>query len=186
MLEYRVYSYVCVVLQFPCSSGDVNLGCFNILAIVNSPENSMKYTYISDMLYSSSSYTLPGVEMLGHMSILVFTFMDMLYILLCLFFFTCICSRIHFMPSFFCLSFISHFTYSLYTPLTAPSFNHPSHNPPPIPHPLLVWEGGRPSGYPPTQAHQVSVGLSTRFPTDYRQASTARRTYTMDRQQVLG
>jgi hypothetical protein len=73
-------------------------------------------------------------------------------------------------------------------PAHCPTPGHPSHYPFPIPHPPLpspLSRWGLP-GYPLTLAHLDSVRLSTSSPTEARQGSSARRTYPIYRQQLLG
>jgi hypothetical protein len=57
-----------------------------------------------------------------------------------------------------------------------------------FPHPPLPFssEGCEPPGYPSTLALQVSARLGVSSPTEGRQSIPARRTYPMDRQQLLG
>jgi hypothetical protein len=57
---------------------------------------------------------------------------------------------------------------------------------PPFPIPFSSEWVEAPLGYPHILEHQVSVRLGAYFLTEARQGGLARRTYSMDRQQLLG
>ena len=78
--------------------------------------------------------------------------------------------------------FIYLFIYLLYIPLTASLLVNPSQKPSPRPPPSHL--SGWPPHIPPPW-HIKTAGLGTFFPTKTKKGSPARRTYLIDRQQLL-
>jgi hypothetical protein len=90
------------------------------------------------------------------------------------------------LPYLIVMDFFYCFTHSLYIPLTVPLPLTPPSILPSIPLPFFSKEVETPPPVSPFPAHQVSVRLGASSPTEAKQSSPARRTYSTYRQQLLG